>query len=181
MRPQVRTCNPGRSQQLGIDPADPASCDRVLSDHLQNLRIRHQRRGRQREQIRDDGVGAPTKAPEEQLAEHPWVEQDQVVVQQRRDLGGPGPAAQVVDPDRGVDEDQTDLAERAGRRRRGARAEGMVPRRAARRRRAAWATMACSASSMARVLLSVPSAACAAASSSGSMFSVVRMQMSMHT
>ena len=93
----------GGGQQVRLDVPDAEPEQATVFDHGQHLGVGGGLRLRKVAQQPED-FAASRQPAECELADHPRVDQDVAVLQQFGKLGVAG--AEVVDPDRGVDEDQ---------------------------------------------------------------------------
>jgi hypothetical protein len=154
---------------VGIDVSDAESMKSVLRDEMENFRIRGDGRLWQILQRPENNVPLPQIA-QSQLTDYEGMTEDLTVVEQvaQRLVRG----AEVVNPDRSVDEDHAGLR----RRRAGsARLDSLPPKRA-NRRALSRSIKALSASRTSADFSRRPVKACAFADKSSSSASVVRIK-----
>jgi hypothetical protein len=109
----------GRGQQMDVDPANSRPIQPMTIHEGHCLVVFCDGYFRQNTKEREDLV-TPTEGPARQFSHDKWMTLDLALVEQR---GKPRVvAAEVIDPDRGVDEHQPRRSRRVGLRRRTDRA-----------------------------------------------------------
>jgi hypothetical protein len=165
-KPGVRG-EPGRGEKLGIHIADTRSVQAFLVDQPEHLVIFGHHRLGETAQQRDDLVTV-AQVQQRQLSSHPGMRQHRVALEQT-DQSGVSPA-EVVDPNRGVDQ----YLRGRGRRRGTWARDGWVPPSRASRRALSRSIRAASASRTTAVFPVLPVRRCASARMSSSKARVVR-------
>lgn len=100
--------------EVSVHPADTGSRKPACLDHLEHIVIRQHGCAGQHCQIAQDLASATSKVPERDLPEHEGVEQDLGGVKPRFEGATLGGAAEVVDPNRSVDQDHAGSVRRRG-------------------------------------------------------------------
>jgi len=171
-RPDAAAAEPGRGQQVDVDPPYAESSQFIAIDELEHLVVLRHRRSGERRQERQDlrAIREPTAR---EFTDHERMAPHDVFLKS----GGQSrvAAAEVIDPDRGVDQYQG-----AGRRRATDSSPGWVPPSAARRRAFSRAINASRPACTTAVFPLRPLSRCASRTNSSSRFNVVLIHMNMH-